>query len=91
MSTTVVLDGDVNLLSCIDGDTELVQIRDGDAGIVVLDSAYPAYTGPTEITPSNETQTLNTANKSVLENIVVNPIPDNYGLVTWNGSVLTVS
>ena len=38
-----------------------------------------------------ETQTLATAEKTVLENIVINPIPSNYGLITWNGSVLTVS
>lgn len=51
----------------------------------------PTYTGVTEATPSTERQVFNTAGKVVLKNFVVNPIPSNYGLVTWNGSVLTVS
>lgn len=93
MSKTVVLDGDISLVANIDGDTQLEQTIDGVASevIVIRDGAYPAYTGPLEVTPSNETKILETANKSVLDNIVVNPIPDNYGLVTWNGTVLTVS
>lgn len=49
------------------------------------------YTGPYEVTPSEETQTLATAGKSLESNVTVNPIPSNYGLITWNGTVLTVS
>lgn len=32
-----------------------------------------------------------TENKTTQQNIVINPIPSNYGLITWNGSVITVS
>lgn len=49
------------------------------------------YDGPTEVTPGEEPQVLNTAEKVVARNIVINPIPSNYGLITWNGSTLTVS
>lgn len=49
------------------------------------------YRGEYEVTPSSETQTLQTANRLLASNIVINPIPSNYGLITWNGSVLTVS
>ncbi len=49
------------------------------------------YTGEYEVTPSRETQVLNTEGLKTTANIVINPIPSNYGLVTWNGSVLTVS
>ena len=49
------------------------------------------YTGAYEITPSQQTQVLNTRQKSMSSNIVVNPIPSNYGLITWDGSVITVS
>lgn len=49
------------------------------------------YTGVTEVIPTTSTQTLNTAGLVVRQNIVVNPIPSNYGLITWNGAVLTVS
>lgn len=49
------------------------------------------YTGETEITPSAEAQVIPTAGLTMLSNITVNPIPSNYGLITWNGSTLTVS
>ena len=51
----------------------------------------PAYEGPIEVTPSSETQTLDTRNFRMTENVVIKPIPQNYGLITWNGSTLTVS
>ena len=49
------------------------------------------YEGPYEVIPSTEEQTLATANKTLTLNVVVKPIPSNYGLITWNGSELTVS
>ena len=51
----------------------------------------PAYAGPYEVTPSAETQTLETDSFYMNGNITINPIPSNYGLITWNGSTLTVS
>lgn len=53
--------------------------------------AIPRYEGETTITPSTEEQILETRNKALLADIVIKPIPQNYGLITWNGSVLTVS
>lgn len=49
------------------------------------------YGGAYEITPTNASQTLETAHLMMRENVVVNPIPSNYGLIAWNGAVLTVS
>lgn len=49
------------------------------------------YSGEYEFTPSAETQTLPTAMRELTQDIVINPIPSNYGLITWNGSTLTVS
>ena len=49
------------------------------------------YGGAYEITPTNAPQTLETAHLMMRENVVVNPIPSNYGLIAWNGAVLTVS
>lgn len=49
------------------------------------------YTGAYEVTPSEETQTLETENKRMTGNVTINPIPNNYGLITWNGSIITVS
>lgn len=51
----------------------------------------PPYTGETTVTPSSETQILQTKNFRMTENVTINPIPSNYGLIGWNGSILTVS
>ena len=50
-----------------------------------------AYEGPYSITPSASAQTLDTADKRMTGDVVVGPIPSNYGLITWDGGVLTVS
>ena len=82
MHKTVVLDGELSLV--VSGSAE--------CGVfTALREAYPVYDGPMEITPTRQTQTLNTTMKSLIGDIVVKPIPPEYGLVTWNGSVLTVS
>ena len=49
------------------------------------------YTGETTVTPTTETQTLLTAGFQMPRDVVINPIPQNYGLITWNGSTITVS
>ena len=49
------------------------------------------YTGDYTITPSAEEQVLETRNLRMTDNITINPIPNNYGLITWNGSTITVS
>lgn len=48
------------------------------------------YKGEYEFTPSAQTQTIEIYGKTATENIIINPIPNNYGLVSWNGSTLTV-
>lgn len=53
---------------------------------------YPiSYAGAYEVTPSAQTQTLETNGLMMTANVTVNPIPTNYGLITWDGSTLTVS
>ena len=54
-------------------------------------SEYPEYDGETTFTPSAEAQTIPTMQTVLLSNITINPIPSNYGLITWNGATLTVS
>ena len=50
-----------------------------------------AYEGPYSVTPSQQAQTLATEGYLMTGDVVVNPIPSNYGKITWNGAVLTVS
>ena len=49
------------------------------------------YTGEYEITPSSETQVLSTKHLRMTDDVTINPIPNNYGLITWDGHTLTVS
>ena len=73
-------------------DAGLINTEMADENVSIeIGRRYPEYTGPTEITPTEETQTLSTEQKSGLSRIVVNPIPRNYGLITWDGRKLTVS
>ena len=83
MGDKIVLDGELSLNIPLDGSPDKV--------LKVAEYDLPVYDGITEITPSQDTQILQTSNKTLTRNIVVNPIPSNYGLVAWNGSVLTVS
>jgi len=49
------------------------------------------YEGEYRVRPEPFEQTLPTADRRMERNVVVEPIPSNYGLITYNGSVITVS
>lgn len=78
------------------GDIRIIGVSAGEAKPVRADTASVEWAGATydgayEVTPSGQTQTIPTYGRILTDNIVVNPIPSNYGLITWNGSTLTVS
>lgn len=49
------------------------------------------YTGPTTITPTTEPQVLTTRGKALDDDITIGGIPSNYGLISWDGSVLSIT
>lgn len=49
------------------------------------------YEGAYTFTPTNSVQTIEIADLVATADITIEPIPDNYGLITWDGSTLTVS
>lgn len=49
------------------------------------------YEGEYEITPSASEQIIPIAYMMATEDITIKPIPNNYGLITYNGSTITVS
>lgn len=51
----------------------------------------PAYEGDYDVTPAQQEIILNTQHLRMTDNVRIAPIPNNYGLITWNGSTLTVS
>ena len=65
--------------------TVALECNEGGGGTII------PYTGEYEVTPSSETQILRTDGKTMGRDVVINPVPNNYGLITWNGATLTVS
>lgn len=91
MHDTVVLDGSCTLELVQDGGTHLVLPNDGEYGEVTKVKAADYYTGETTVTPSTETQRLTTTGLLIPSDVTINPIPPNYGLISWDGRVITVS
>ena len=60
-------------------------------GMSMRSADFPWYDGAYEFTPSQEAQTIEIQDMVAARNITINPVPENYGLITWNGSVLTIS
>lgn len=53
---------------------------------------YPnAYEGSYNVVPKTTEQVLRTKGMTMTDDVTVEKIPDCYGLITWNGSVLRVS
>lgn len=73
----------------VDDSQDEVILEPGNA-IIIRDPDLP-YEGPYTVTPSRQTQTLSTRGFAMTEDVVVEPIPQNYGLVTYNGRILTIS
>ena len=49
------------------------------------------YTGSYDITPCETAQVIEIKDRFANANITVEPIPSNYGKITYNGSTITVS
>ena len=62
-----------------------------DEYVRVVNVTADEYDGPYEATPTAAAQTFPTTGKLMVREFTVNPIPSNWGLITWNGSTLTVS
>lgn len=90
MEDIIVIGGTISLENTVSGSIDLDICASGQFGMYI---AIPpdTYTGLVSVTPSNETQTLPTAGLFLSEDITVDPIPQNYGLIEWNGTVLKIS
>lgn len=62
-----------------------------EAPINVQATPIPVYEGEYRITPSAEAQTIPVHGFRFEQDITIDPIPSNYGLITWDGATLTVS
>ena len=73
-------------LTVVDGGSESLKV-----GGSMYAVGPPRYEGSYEVTPSQQQQVLPTEGKHTLHDIVVQPVPYYYGLITYNGSTITVS
>ena len=95
----IVLDsGGVDFRLADDADDVLFDLPAGDklldmeiGGEAIISVVYPDYERVYDVIPGPEAQILETANRSVLDDIRIAPIPKNYGLITYNGRTITVS
>ena len=94
------MDGILTVVGAISGNLAELQSLTGNlSGESTLTGAIttaervvnPTYTGKYGFTPTQETQIVPIEGLTASQDITINPIPSNYGLITWNGSTLTVS
>lgn len=89
MTHIIDVSGDIDFTAkTIEGEIVTEEIAVG--GDISMPSS-PYFTGEYVVTPSTDVQTIQIGGKTAKQNIIVNPIPSNYGLITWDGSTLTVS
>lgn len=87
--TWLLIEGDVSTASAsIEG---AVSQNASLAGEITLPVGEKNFTGEYEYTPTEEEQVVGIKGLKATNDIKINPIPSNYGLITWDGSTLTVS
>ena len=59
--------------------------------VVANVAVMPTYRGSYQVTPSAQEQVLPTDGLVMDGDLTVGAIPSNYGLITWDGSTITVS
>ena len=91
MSGVLEIDGNLRGILSVEGTLGGSLSADPSLEGTLSVGGFNTYAGDYEVTPSDETQVLRTANMITLEDIIINAIPSNYGLIAWNGSALTVS
>lgn len=90
MNETIVLD--VQIAEQYEADVSADSVEaEADGSIIINKIVADEFEGAYEYTPSSETQTIPIAQKKAVRNITINPIPQNYGLITWNGAFLHIS
>ena len=87
---------DYRITLSVDDFAEATLAVDDDVGMnLALSDPYinggRPYEGEYEVTPTQQTQVLETAGRILSQNVTINPIPSYYGLITWDGSKLKVS
>ena len=91
MYNAVVIDGEISLVIPEQAEAGLTIAADGEYGEIIKVKDGDPYRGETVITPTEERQTLQTTGLIMPADVIIEPIPSNYGRITWDGATLTVS
>ena len=83
---------DMDIDEMFDGELEVDAQFDGEYGEIQEVSHFDYYSGEYTVTPlADVAVVLPTEGLMMSGNVTINPVPSNYGLITWNGATLTVS
>lgn len=87
-----------DLIVQLECSAELETILQGTGDVTIDVDTQPviithneSYKGDYSVTPSNEQQVIQVKDKTMADNFIVEAIPNNYGLITYNGATITVS
>lgn len=86
---TARITGRLSVAGTITGSMSGVETLSGKIKVPSVVGVDP-YEGEYAVTPGEETIVLSTGKKYMAENVVVNPIPSNYGKIVWNGAHLRI-
>lgn len=62
-----------------------------DLAVITRTEDHDYYEGEVVFTPSDSVQIIATKDLVLSDDITINPIPSNYGLISWNGRGILVS
>lgn len=90
--TSIIRNRDVVLIDTPDSGKIIVSTPDENSVSINTNVvSFPEYTGEYDVIPTRQKRVLNTANKVLGSNVVIEPIPNNYGLVEYNGRYIRIS
>ncbi len=84
----------VKEVECVDGypcETEELDGESSEYHVVYRGGSGDLYPGPYEFTPTENTQTAQISDMVASQNIIINPIPTNYGRITKVGAVIVIT
>lgn len=84
------IEGTLSGIGTLEGSLSSAGTLDGSLTIPSA-AGVEKYEGGYTFTPSSSEQIIPILGKMATENIVINPVPSQYGLITWDGATITVS
>lgn len=67
-----------------------ISTKNNLTGNIAVSKGYAEFGGFYEITASDEVQTIPVGGLLMRKDITINPIPNNYGRISWNGAELFI-